>query len=260
MSAAKEERRKLKKEEKEKALMEKRSHQIYIWLDGAYEAGKGSWYAIIQYPNGQVEEMGKLLSREIDGREEESPFGGTSKILTNNRAECIGLIDLLSLIVVANKGHKKILVITDSQYCQWGLLKVGGNETNKDIWSKVWQIIKENNLEVECEWQRRGSSQENIKCDVEGAKLIHGKDYVRDPKKFADIWKNQTQISNVFHISAVEVGNILRKHGLKSQDGDGTEKAVREGFAHNILYKGNVPFALWNVDKVSALIKEEIKI
>ena len=75
------------------------------------------------------------------------------------------------------------------------------------------------------------------------------------PRKFRDIWANQTTIGKRFGLSAVAVGQVLKDAGLKDPvAGDATPRALAEGFAVATPLKDGKPFFLWNIDKVGAMI------
>lgn len=75
------------------------------------------------------------------------------------------------------------------------------------------------------------------------------------PKKFRDIWANQTTIGKRFGLSAVAVGQVLKDAGLKDPvTGDATPRALAEGFAVATPLKDGTAFFLWHAEKVGALI------
>lgn len=74
---------------------------------------------------------------------------------------------------------------------------------------------------------------------------------------FQHTWKSQTDIGRKFGISAIKVGIILKKHGLKEENNLATPKALDEGFAKNTPLKDGTPYFMWNVIKVNGLVSQE---
>lgn len=77
-------------------------------------------------------------------------------------------------------------------------------------------------------------------------------------KDFNKIWSNQTNLGKKFGISAVAVGEILVEFKLKYPASSlATEKAIKEGFAKFTPLKNGRHFFMWNIEKVSKLLKEK---
>jgi len=75
------------------------------------------------------------------------------------------------------------------------------------------------------------------------------------PKRFRDIWANQTDLGKKYGLSAVAVGNLLKAAGLKDRaTGDATPRALDEGFAVATPLQDGKPFFMWNVEKIGGLI------
>jgi len=69
-------------------------------------------------------------------------------------------------------------------------------------------------------------------------------------KKFNQIWSNQTNLGKKFGLSAIAVGKILVKEGLKDQKTkSATEKALNEGYAKSTPLKDGTPYFMWNIEK-----------
>ena len=76
-------------------------------------------------------------------------------------------------------------------------------------------------------------------------------------KKFNDIWSNQTNLGKRFGISAIQVGEILIKHGLKSaKTKEATKKALDSGYAKSTPLKDGTPYYMWNIQMIQSLLKE----
>ncbi len=79
-------------------------------------------------------------------------------------------------------------------------------------------------------------------------------------KKFHQIWSNQTDLGKKFGISAIAVGELLVKAGLKDpKTKRATEKALTDGFAKSTPLKDGTPFFMWNIDKLRDLISKDHK-
>ena len=77
-------------------------------------------------------------------------------------------------------------------------------------------------------------------------------------KKFKDIWARQSDFREDYGISAIAVGKLLIKAGLKDADTlQPTEKALEEGHATPTPLKDGTPFFMWRKTTVIAIIEEE---
>jgi hypothetical protein len=77
-------------------------------------------------------------------------------------------------------------------------------------------------------------------------------------KKFTAIWSNQTDLGKSFGLSAVAVGKLFIKKGLKDAvTKEPTAMAQDNGFVKNTPLKDGRPFWMWNRDKVRKLLREE---
>lgn len=78
------------------------------------------------------------------------------------------------------------------------------------------------------------------------------------PKKFGQIWSNQTEIGKKFGISAIAVGKLLMEVGLKDHTTkSASQKALDEGYAKSTPLKDGTPYFMWNIDKVRSLIAKD---
>ena len=79
-------------------------------------------------------------------------------------------------------------------------------------------------------------------------------------KKFAKMWSNQTELGKKFNISAIAVGKLLMKYGLKDPETKlATKKALNEEYAKSTPLKDGTPYFMWNIHKVHVLISKEYK-
>ncbi len=77
-------------------------------------------------------------------------------------------------------------------------------------------------------------------------------------KKFTQIWKSQTDIGKLYSLSAIALGKILLKHGLKDKHSkEATKKAVTEGYAILTPLKNGQIFYMWNLKKIIPLIEQD---
>ena len=77
-------------------------------------------------------------------------------------------------------------------------------------------------------------------------------------KKFNQIWSNQTNLGKKFGLSAIAVGKILVKEGLKDQKTkSATEKALNEGYAKSTPLKDGTPYFMWNIEKIRPFIAKD---
>ena len=77
-------------------------------------------------------------------------------------------------------------------------------------------------------------------------------------KKFRDVWGSQTDIGKRFGISAIKVGKILVQHDLKDQETKhATPKALNEGYAKSTPLKNGTPHYMWNLQKVSKILRKQ---
>jgi hypothetical protein len=76
--------------------------------------------------------------------------------------------------------------------------------------------------------------------------------------KFNQIWSNQTDIGKKFSLSAIAVGKLLIKAGLKDPITKlATQKAIDEGYAKSTPLNDGTPYFMWNIDKVHPLIAKD---
>lgn len=76
-------------------------------------------------------------------------------------------------------------------------------------------------------------------------------------KKFNAIWSNQTNLGKSFGLSAIEIGKILKEHGLKDlETGKATQKALDYGYAKQTPLKNGTMFFMWHIQKVKQLISD----
>ena len=86
----------------------------------------------------------------------------------------------------------------------------------------------------------------------------------RDKKrKFSAIWANQTQLGNMFNLSAKEIGQKLNELELRIYSVDRhkyipTQSAINDGFCTSTPLKHGVPFYMWHREKVSLLLQEKL--
>lgn len=75
--------------------------------------------------------------------------------------------------------------------------------------------------------------------------------------RFSDMWSNQATLGRRFGLSAVEIGKLLIKHGLKDPATKGaTSKALEEGFAKFTPLKDGTPFFMWNTQKMEPIVSQ----
>lgn len=76
-------------------------------------------------------------------------------------------------------------------------------------------------------------------------------------QKFQNVWKNQTQLGQIFGISSIAFGKLLVVAGLKDPETKrATQKALDEGYAKFTPLKDDTPYYMWNKEKTKALISE----
>jgi hypothetical protein len=84
----------------------------------------------------------------------------------------------------------------------------------------------------------------------------------RDKKrKFSDIWATQTQLGNMFNLSAKEIGHKLNELELRTYSVEQhkyipTQTAINNGFCTSTPLKHGVPFYMWHRKKVSLSLQE----
>lgn len=77
-------------------------------------------------------------------------------------------------------------------------------------------------------------------------------------KKFNQEWCNQTELGKKFGISAIEVGKLLAKYGLRDlSTKSATEKAINDEYAKFTPLKDGTQFYMWNIRKCKKLISQE---
>lgn len=78
------------------------------------------------------------------------------------------------------------------------------------------------------------------------------------PKKFNQIWVNQTKLAKEFELSAINIGKILIEHELKDpKNGQATSKAIQEGYAKSTPLKNGSSFFMWHHQKTKNLISKK---
>ncbi|HWY79963.1 MAG TPA: RNase H family protein [Candidatus Sulfotelmatobacter sp.] len=112
--------------------VDQNGHDIEIWTDGAcvYNGtpkAKAAW----AFVSGKIEHAGR-----VEGKQ------------TNNVAE--GLAIYHALFWAAEKGHKRIVLYTDSQISLFNLKKAASNvKVNREIFEGIEKVIAKNNLHVD---------------------------------------------------------------------------------------------------------------
>lgn len=77
-------------------------------------------------------------------------------------------------------------------------------------------------------------------------------------KKFSKIWNSQTDLGKNFGLSAIAVGRLLIKAGLKDASTKAaTQIALKSGYAMSTPLKDGTPYFMWNVKKVRPLIAQD---
>ena len=81
-------------------------------------------------------------------------------------------------------------------------------------------------------------------------------------RKFSAIWATQTQLGNIFTLSAKEIGQKLNDLELRTYSIDQhkyvpTQHAIDNGFCTSTPLKHGIPFYMWHREKVSQLLLEK---
>lgn len=76
-------------------------------------------------------------------------------------------------------------------------------------------------------------------------------------KNFRQEWRSLTEIGDRFGISARKLGSLLKKHGIREEDGKPSEKAISEGFSHHVQPKQGHSYYLWHGQKVAKFLEQE---
>ncbi len=84
-------------------------------------------------------------------------------------------------------------------------------------------------------------------------------------RKFSDIWATQTQLGNMFNLSAKELGQKLNELELRTYSTEQhkhvpTGYAIDNGFCTSTPLKHGIPFYMWQREKVSLLLQEKFHI
>jgi hypothetical protein len=84
-------------------------------------------------------------------------------------------------------------------------------------------------------------------------------------RKFSDVWATQTQLGNMFNLSAKEIGQKLNEIELRTYSVDyhkyiPTQHAINNGFCTSTPLKHGIPFYMWQREKVSLLLQEKFHI
>src|SRR5579883_1825834 len=88
----------------------------------------------------------------------------------------------------------------------------------------------------------------------------------RDKKrKFSEVWATQTQLGNMFNLSAKEIGQKLNELELRTYSVDRhkhipTHYAIDSGFCTSTPLKHGIPFHMWHREKVSLLLQEKLRL
>ena len=82
-------------------------------------------------------------------------------------------------------------------------------------------------------------------------------------RKFSDIWATQTQLGNMFHLSAKEIGQKLnelelRTYSIEQHKHIPTRYAIDNGLCTSTPLKHGIPFYMWQREKVSLLLQEKL--
>ena len=78
--------------------------------------------------------------------------------------------------------------------------------------------------------------------------------------KFRDEFRTQTQLGELFGVSAITIGKILMECGLRDKTTKyATPKAIHERFAEFTPLKDGTPFYMWSERKVGPLIEQKYK-
>jgi hypothetical protein len=68
---------------------------------------------------------------------------------------------------------------------------------------------------------------------------------------FRKTWRTLTEMGQVFGVSAIKFGNLLKQHGLREQDGTASQSAKDGNFCQEIVPKEGKPYYLWHSEKTS---------
>ena len=68
---------------------------------------------------------------------------------------------------------------------------------------------------------------------------------------FRKTWRTLTEMGQVFGVSAVKFGNLLKQHGLREQDGAATQLAKDGNFCQEIVPKEGKSYYLWHSKKTA---------
>jgi hypothetical protein len=83
-------------------------------------------------------------------------------------------------------------------------------------------------------------------------------------RKFSDVWATQTQLGNMFNLSAKEIGQKLNELELRTYSADHhkyipTQCAINDGFCTSTQLKHGIPFYMWQREKISLLLQEKFQ-
>ena len=78
------------------------------------------------------------------------------------------------------------------------------------------------------------------------------------PKKqdFRKTWRTLTEMGQVFGMSAIKFGNLLKQYGLREKNGAATQLAKDGAFCQEIVPKEGKPYYLWHSEKTSDYLVE----
>jgi hypothetical protein len=79
----------------------------------------------------------------------------------------------------------------------------------------------------------------------------------RTKAPFRNIWASQTEIGRKFGVSAVVLGRILLKHGLRDDEHRPTPLAGDKGFAVFTPLKDGTPHWMWSRERIFDLLQSD---
>ena len=70
-------------------------------------------------------------------------------------------------------------------------------------------------------------------------------------QNFRNTWRTLTEMGQVFGVSAIKFGNLLKQHGLREPDGAASQLAKDGNFYQEIVPKEGKSYYLWHSQKTS---------
>lgn len=70
-------------------------------------------------------------------------------------------------------------------------------------------------------------------------------------QNFRKTWRTLTEMGQVFGVSAIKFGNLLKQHELREHDGAATQLAKDGDFCQEIVPKEGKSYYLWHAQKTS---------